>query len=60
MVVFVVSDKIRRFRGRLDESLGVEPFREFNVPIFAGVDKTIDALSSRRGTPKNLAYSGKR
>ena len=58
--MFVVSDKIGRFGRGLDESLGVEPFRKFNIPIFAGVDEAVDSLSSRRGTPKNLAYSGKR
>jgi hypothetical protein len=28
----------------MDESLGVKPFREFNVPIFARVDKSIDSF----------------
>ncbi len=42
--MFVVLDKIGRFGRGLDESLRVEPFRKFNVPVFAGVDKTIDAF----------------
>jgi hypothetical protein len=26
------------------ETLGVEPFRKFNIPIFVRVDKAVDAL----------------
>ena len=44
MVVFVVKDKIGGFRLGLDESFGVKPFREFNVPIFSRVNKSIDSL----------------
>ena len=35
LIVFVIEDKIGWFRLGLDESLRVEPFREFNVPVFA-------------------------
>ena len=44
MVVFVVKDKVGRFRLGLDESFGVKPFREFSVPIFSRVNKSIDSL----------------
>jgi hypothetical protein len=39
--VLVVADKIGWFSLGLDESFGIEPFREFNVPIFARIDKSI-------------------
>jgi hypothetical protein len=41
LVVFVLVDKIGWFRL---ESFGIEPFREFNVPIFARIDKSIDSF----------------
>ena len=44
LIVFVVSDKIGWFGRGLDKSLGVEPFREFDVPVFSGVDKTVDSF----------------
>jgi hypothetical protein len=28
----------------LDESFGIEPFREFTVPIFARIDKSINSF----------------
>ena len=43
MVVFVVKDKVGRFRLGLDESFGVKPFREFSVLIFSRVNKSIDS-----------------
>jgi hypothetical protein len=36
--VFVVVDKIGWFSLGLHESFGIEPFREFNVPIFSRID----------------------
>ena len=44
MVVFVVVDKIGWFSLGLDESFEIEPFREFNVPIFARIGKSIDSF----------------
>jgi hypothetical protein len=44
LVVFVVVDKVGWFSLGLDESFGIEPFREFNVPIFARIDKSIYAF----------------
>ncbi len=40
MVVFVVVDKVGWIRLGLDESFGVKLFREFNVPIYARIDKS--------------------
>jgi hypothetical protein len=37
--VFVVVDKIGCLSLGLDESFGIEPFREFNVPMFCFSDK---------------------
>jgi hypothetical protein len=39
--VFVVVDKIGWFSLGFDESFGIEPFREFYVPIFARINKSI-------------------
>ena len=44
MIVFVMEYKIGWFCLRLNESLRIEPFREFNVPIFARIDKSIDSF----------------
>ncbi len=44
MIVFVVVDKIGWFSLGLDESFGIEPFREFNVPIYARIEKSIDSF----------------
>ncbi len=44
MIVLVVEDKVGWFSLGLDESFGIEPFREFNVPIFDRVDKSIDSF----------------
>ena len=44
MIVFVMEYKIGWFCLRLNESLRIEPFREFNVPVFSRVDKTIDSF----------------
>ena len=52
MVVFVVKDKIGGFRLGLDESFGVKPFREFNVPIFSRVNKSIDSLVQKGWSSK--------
>jgi hypothetical protein len=40
----VVVDKVGWFSLGLDESFGKEPFREFNVPIFARIGKSIDSF----------------
>jgi hypothetical protein len=43
--VFDVVDKIGWFSLGLDESFGIEELlREFNVPIFARIDKSIDSF----------------
>jgi hypothetical protein len=42
--VFVVVDKIGWFSLGLDESFAIEPFREFNDPRFARIDKSIDSF----------------
>jgi hypothetical protein len=42
-MLFVVVDKIGWFSLGLDKSFGEEPFREFNVQIFARIDKSIDS-----------------
>jgi hypothetical protein len=42
--VFVVVDKLGWFSLGLNEFIGIEPFREFNVPIFAREDKSIDSF----------------
>ena len=55
MVVFVVKDKVGGFRLGLDESFGVKPFREFNVPIFPRVNKSIDALVQKGWSSKVLS-----
>jgi hypothetical protein len=39
--VFVEVDKKGRFSLGLDESFGIEPFREFNVAMFSRIDKSI-------------------
>ena len=44
LVVLVVADKIGQFGLGLMKVLGVEPFREFNVPIFSGIDQTVDSF----------------
>ncbi len=44
MIVLVVEDKVGWFSLGLDESFGKEPFREFSVPIFARIDKSIDSF----------------
>ncbi len=46
MVAFVVVDNIGWFSLGLDESFGIEPFRKFNVPTFARIDKSIDSFVS--------------
>jgi hypothetical protein len=43
----------------LDESFGVKPFREFSVPIFSRVNKSIDSFVQKGWVTKYLAYSGK-
>ncbi len=42
--MFVVVDKTGWFSLGLDESFGIEPLSEFNVPIFARIDKSIDSI----------------
>ena len=44
MIVFVVVDKIEWFSLELDKDCGIEPVREFNVPIFARIDKLIHSF----------------
>ncbi len=44
MVAFVVVDNIGWFSLGLDEPFGIEPFREFTVPIFARIDKSINSF----------------
>ena len=44
LVVFVISDKVGWFRWGLEKTLGIKPFRKFNIPVFARVDKAIDAF----------------
>ena len=39
------------------ENLGVTPFRKFNVPVFARVDKAIDAFVKEKWY--TVVYSGK-
>ncbi len=56
---FVMSEKIGWFGLGLDKTLGVEPFREFNVPIFARVNKTVDSFVEELWRSKVFAYSGK-
>jgi hypothetical protein len=36
----------------LDESFGIEPFREFNVPILARIDKSIDSFIQKGWSSK--------
>ncbi len=43
LIMFIITNKVGRFSLRLDESLRVEPFRKFNVPVFARVNKAIDS-----------------
>ena len=54
-----MSEKIGWFGLGLDKTLGVEPFREFNVPIFARVNKTVDSFVEELWRSKVFAYSGK-
>jgi hypothetical protein len=42
--VFVVVFNTGWFSLGLDESFGIEPFIEFNVPIFARIDMSIDSF----------------
>ncbi len=42
--MFVVVDIMGWYSLGLDESFGIEPFREFKVPIFARIDKSIDSF----------------
>ena len=42
--MFVISDKVGWFRWGLEKTLGIKPFRKFNIPVFARVDKAIDAF----------------
>jgi hypothetical protein len=42
--VFVAVGKIGWFSLGLDESFGIEPFREFNVLIYARIDRSIDSF----------------
>jgi hypothetical protein len=44
LVVFVILDKVGWFRWGLEKTLGIKPFRRFNIPVFARVDKAIDAF----------------
>jgi hypothetical protein len=37
-------DTLGGFSLGLDESFGIEPFREFNVPIFARIDNFMDSF----------------
>jgi hypothetical protein len=41
LIVLVVVDKIGWFSLELEESCGIEPFREFNFPIIARINKSI-------------------
>ena len=43
-IVFVVVFNTGWFSLGLDESFGIEPFIEFNVPIFARIDMSIDSF----------------
>ncbi len=52
--MFVVVDKIGWLSLELDESFGVQPIREINVPIFARVDKSIDSFVQRDGKVFNI------
>ncbi len=48
MIVFVVSDKLGRFRLGLEKTLGVKPFRKFNISVLARVDKAIDVFAEEK------------
>jgi hypothetical protein len=58
--VFVLVDKIGWFGKRLDESLWVEPFQKFYVPVFSRVDKAIDSLVKKKGNSEEFCILRKR
>ena len=55
LVVFAISDKVGWFRLGLDKTLGVKPFRKFNVPVFARVDKAIDSFVQEKWFAKEFS-----
>ncbi len=52
MIMFVMEYKKGWFCLRLNESLRIEPFREFNVPEFSRANKIIDTFVKEKWCSK--------